>query len=84
VYAHVVYECSNSTSSCRKNKKLAKKMGRILVDIHKSAWRALGLRNLGLYNLEARYVNTISRKNGAMKPVLSKDGKKGYVAKGWM
>jgi len=83
VYVHVVDECSDSTSSCRKNKRLARQSGRILVDIHKSAWRALGLKTPGLYNLKAGYVNTISRKNGAMKPVLSNEGKKGYVAKGW-
>jgi hypothetical protein len=83
VYGHIVDECSKTSSSCRKNMKRARQMGRTLVDIHKSAWRALGLKRFGLHPLKAGYVNTISRKNGAMRPVLSNDGKKGYVAKGW-
>lgn len=83
IYGHVIDECPKTSQSCRKNMRLARTMGRTLVDIHKSAWRALGLKRYGLHTLKAGYVNTISRKNRAMRPVLSQDGKKGYVAKGW-
>lgn len=83
IYGHVIDECWQGSSSCKKNKRLARKSGRMLVDIHKSAWKALGLKSFGLHHLKAGYVDTLSRKNKAIRKVLSSDGKKGYVAKGW-
>jgi len=83
IYGHVIDECWQGSSSCKKNRRLAKKSGRMLVDIHKSAWKALGLKSVGLYHLKAGYVDTLSRKNRVIHKVLSSDGKKGYVSKGW-
>lgn len=83
IFGHVIDECSKNASSCRKNKRIARKTGRVLVDIHQSAWKALGLKRYGLYKLEARYVNTISRKNKAMKSVLTAGGRHGYVPSPW-
>jgi hypothetical protein len=83
IYAHVIDECSDTSSSCKKNKRLARKLGRTLIDIHKSGWKALGLSRYGLHNLKAGVVDTLSRKNSVVRSVLTNDGKKGYVAKGW-
>lgn len=84
IFGHVVDECWRGSSSCKKNRRLARKSGRMLVDIHKSAWKALGLKSFGLHNLKAGYVDVLSRKNRVIRnTVLSQDGKKGYVAKGW-
>lgn len=83
IFAHVVDECPRDSSSCRENKQKARKTGRILVDVHRSAWKALGLKRYKLHKLQAKYINTISRKNGSIKPVLSRDGIKGYVPTPW-
>jgi hypothetical protein len=83
IYAHVIDECSDKSSSCKKNKRLARKRGRILLDIHRSGWKALGLSRYGLHPLKAGTVDTLSRKNSVVRSVLTNDGKKGYVAKGW-
>jgi hypothetical protein len=83
IYAHVIDECSKRSWSCTKNKRLARKLGRVLIDIHTSGWKALGLSRYGLHPLKAGTVDTLSRKNSVVRSVLTSDGKKGYVAKGW-
>jgi len=83
IYAHVIDECSKTSSSCVENKLLARKKGRILIDIHKSGWKALGLSRYGLYQLKAGTVDTLSRKNSVVRSVLTTDGKKGYVTSNW-
>lgn len=83
VYGHVVDECPYSSSSCSENKWKARRRGMILIDIHQSAWRPLGLKRMDLHKLKGKHVYTISRTNKAMKPVLTTDGEKGYVKSLW-
>jgi len=82
IYAHVVDECSSTTSSCRTNKKEARGSGKMLLDIHQRAWKALGIENsYGLHLLDAEKVGTLGRRK--LGHVLTSDGKKGYVPSRW-
>lgn len=83
IYAHVVDECSSSTSSCRENKAKARGSGRMLIDIHQRAWKQLGIdATYGLHILEAKKIGKAGRKQ--LQKYLTDDGKQDYVPKQWI
>lgn len=82
IYVHVVDECSSSTSSCRSNKHKARASGKMLLDIHQRAWKALGIaESYGLHSLKASRVGKVTRKQ--IPKFLTSDGKKDYVPHLW-
>ena len=82
VYGHIVDTCGDG--DCWVNKWKAKKMGRMLVDIHETAWAPLGLKEFSLHKLRAKWTRTrVDRKSKVIKQVLTSDGRHGYVPTGW-
>jgi hypothetical protein len=84
IFGHVVDECA--AGDCHKNFSKAKKKGAKLIDIHKTAWKTLGMSSYGTYTMKGRVVGYVAPKGSgkkAMAGVLTKDGRKGYVPKNW-
>ena len=81
-YCHVVDTCGSG--DCWSNKWKAKRLGRMLVDVHQSAWKPLGLSKFTLHKLDARWTRTkIDLKSNAIKQVITSDGRHGYVPPKW-
>ena len=80
-YVHIVDECADG--DCHRNNRHAKKKNALLIDLHASAWRSLGLGRPGMKLIRYRKVGTVTRKNRAMWCVLTPDGRKGYVPRQW-
>jgi len=83
IFGHVVDECA--AGDCDENYRKAKKRGAKLVDVHKTAWKPLGLRDFTIHDLRARVVGYVPSKrgSGAMDSVLTSDGRKGYIPSNW-
>jgi hypothetical protein len=80
-YVHIVDECADG--DCHANSRHAEKKRALLVDLHASAWRSLGLGKPGRKLVRYRKVGTVTRENRAMWCVLPSDGRKGYVPRRW-
>ena len=81
-YCHVVDTCGSG--DCWTNKWKAKRLGRMLVDVHQSAWKPLGLGKFTLHRLDAKWTRTkIDRNSKAIKQVITSDGKHDYVPPRW-
>lgn len=82
IFAQVVDECADG--DCHKNNKKAKRRNRKLIDIHKTAFRALGV-NDGLTKMKARMISKSKRniRDTQMRSVLTSDGKRGWVKSNW-
>lgn len=82
IFAQVVDECADG--DCGDNIRKAKNKGRKLIDIHATAFDAIG-ENDGLKNMKARVIspgNTHKRDNH-MRSVLTPEGRKGWVKSNW-
>lgn len=83
IYGHVVDQCA--TGDCSKNKQKARSQDAILVDVHKKAWKPLGLKTYGLHALEGKLTTSkrYTFKNSNVNKVTTKDGQHGYVPNMW-
>ena len=83
VFAHVVDECA--AGDCDTNYSKARNAGATLLDLHKSMWGPLGLSKMDMHKMKARVVAYVppKRGRGQMAPVLTADGKRGYVPNNW-
>lgn len=81
IFAQVVDECADG--DCADNIRAASKQNRKLVDIHATAFGAIGARD-GLKKMKARIITREGVKRDAqMQSVLTSDGKRGYVTSHW-
>ena len=83
VFAHVVDECA--AGDCDTNYRKARNAGATLLDLHKTMWSALGLKKMDIHKMKARVVAYVppKRGKGQMAPVLTADGRRGYVPNNW-
>jgi hypothetical protein len=81
LFVHITDECDKNTSSCARNHKKAKRMGGLLIDLHQTGMKPLGIRSWSLYKMKYRTVGRIPPNK--MERVLSYDGKKRYVPSAW-
>lgn len=80
IFAQVVDECGDG--DCGPNKKTAREMNRKLIDIHATAFKAIG-ENDGLKKMKARVITRGIKPDSRMNSVLTEKGKKRYVPKHW-
>lgn len=80
IFAQVVDECADG--DCGENSRSAKKRGGKLVDIHKTAFSAIGASG-SLRWMKARIIDRPSPRDSQMASVLNADGKRGYVQSHW-
>jgi hypothetical protein len=80
IFAQVVDECGDG--DCGPNKKTAREMNRKLIDIHATAFKAIG-ENDGLQKMKARVITRGIKPDSRMNSVLTEKGKKRYVPKHW-
>ena len=82
IFAHVVDECADG--DCHKNRYIAKKNNAILFDLHRSAWKAMGFKTPTIERgLLYTIVGKITRHNGSIKGLLTREGQSDYVPKKW-
>jgi len=83
-YGHVIDECA--TGDCHENRAYAKKRNAVLVDVHKTMWRALGLSSYGRHMLDGSVQSSkrYSYKNSPeIRRVTTDEGRHGYVPQQW-
>ena len=83
-YGHVVDECASG--DCHKNKWLARKKGAVLIDVHKSMWRALGMTKYGIHALEGHVASKkryTFKNSPGIRQVTSSEGKHNYLPPKW-
>jgi len=83
-YGHVVDECASG--SCHANRWLARKRGSVLVDVHKTMWRSLGLSKYGIHALEgqlAAHKRFTLKNSPGVRAVMSSDAKHNYLPNKW-
>jgi hypothetical protein len=84
IFGHVVDECASG--DCHSNNWIAEKKGRLLLDIHKTAFQALRMPNWDTYTMCARVVGRVrpvGQGKKMLRRVLTPDGKKGYIPTKW-
>jgi len=82
IFAHVVDECASG--DCHVNRWIAKKRGAVLFDLHRTTWRAMHFKSPTIVkNIRYTIVGKATRKNKSIFPLLTKDGRQGYVPKKW-
>ena len=84
IYGHVTDECADG--DCHKNKSLARRQGKVLIDVHRTAWKKLGLKSFGIHSLDARVASgkRFSYKNSpGIRKLTTKVARRGWVPKKW-
>jgi len=83
-YGHVADECSSG--DCHDNRYKAHKRHAMLVDVHKTMWKALGLKTYGIHDIKGAFVGSkrYTHKNSSgIRKVTTDDGKKNYLPPKW-
>ena len=84
IYGHVTDECADG--DCHENKSLAHRQGKVLIDVHQTAWEKLGLNSFGIHELDARVASgkRFSYKNSpGIRKLTTKAARRGWVPNKW-